>query len=183
MTSVRYAALFAGLCFAMTPAYAVQSADTAPVPDGRASRMEVSVKGGTSVVLNGQSNALPHRFRYTLRAEFAYQLLDRLQLGAELVLPVSFERNYRLIGALVNAKVGIYQGEIYRLKGVFGFGVGTGPKILSTELDTELSARLWHQAGLQQRWDIVRELFQLGIDISFENLSVISVNLALQFSF
>ncbi len=159
------------------------SADNLPSSEDQKPLWEFAVKGGTSIVLNGQSNALAHRIRYTIRAELAYQLIDRLQLGAEVILPATFEKNYRMIGVLVNAKVAVYEGTAYRLKIAGGFGLGTGPKILSTELDTSEPIRLWYHVVTQHRWVVVRKLLHIGLDLSFENLSVVSGNLVFQFHF
>ena len=159
------------------------SAENLPPQDDQQPAWEFAIKGGTSIVLNGQSNALPHRIRYTMRAEIAYQLIDGLQLGAELILPATFEKNYRMIGILVNAKVAIYEGTVYQLKIAGGFGLGTGPKILSTELDTSEPLRLWYHVVSQHRWVVVRKLLHIGLDLSFENLSVISANAVFQFHF
>ena len=144
---------------------------------------EVAVKGGASLVLNGQSNALPHRIRYSIRGEFAYRVAERFQLGVEMIFPARFERNYRMLGAMINAKVALYEGAIYQVKMVGGFGLGTGPKILSSQLDTDLPVRLWYQTAMQHRWTLIRNLMHIGLDLSFENLSVISTNLAFQFHF
>ena len=175
--------LFMAVAIGTSPKMSKANTPTKAALNMQYSLWEVSIKAGTSFVLNGQSNALAHRFRQSIRAEFAYKVASRLQIGGELVVPLDFDRNYRMLGGLVNAKVSIHDGEIYKFKMLGGFGLGFGPKILSTELSTEEIVRLWYQTAMQHRWQVVPRLMSLGLDIGFENLSVITANIVIQFDF
>ena len=172
-------ALLTAICFSPLHSVTAETPETEPTTP----QWEVSVKAGTSFLLNGQSNALAHRLRHNLRAEFAYRLHPRLHIGGELVVPLNFDRNYRMLGGFFNAKVNIHDGDIYQFKWLGGVGLGFGPKILSTELNTEEPLRLWYQTAMQHRWTIVSNLMSIGLDIAYENLSVLSANLAIQFEF
>ena len=83
----------------------------------------------------------------------------------------------------MNAKVAMYEGPISPLKIAGGFGLGTGPQTLSTKLDTSKPIRLWYHMLTQHRWVVVLKLLHIGLDLSVEDLSVISGNHLFQLHF
>ena len=114
--------------------------------------ISLTIKGSANLFLNGQSNTLEHRIKPGARLELLYHLYNELEVGIELAGNWDKNKNYRLIGGYFTAQVPIYSGSVFGLAMRTGWGMGTGPKILFTDLTNEADIVLWAQAGVQMRW-------------------------------
>ena len=144
--------------------------------------ISVTAKGGVNFFLNSQSIALEHMLKPMVRLEAAFRTHRRFSLAVELAASTS-GGGYRLIGGYILGKFHLYDGDLFSMKFAAGGGLGTGARILATDLQVEAEVAAWMQAGLQFRWSIVKETFALGLDLISENVSSVGLSLAAEFQF
>lgn len=141
------------------------------------------VKGGVSLLLNAKSFAIAHRLRETVRVAAEYIYDEDLHLGVELVGTGLGNADYRLIGVYFNAIAPLYAGSVFQLRLIGGWGFGTGPAILATDLTVDHPVTLYVQAGLQFRWTVIGDLMTLGIDLLDENINLVTATGTVGFMF
>jgi len=149
----------------------------------QALRQWIEIKGGVNAFLNGQSNAIPHRVKPVARIEWVRNYWQDLGFGVELVGVIDGNSGYRFIAAFANAHASLYGGDVFRLLLMGGWGIGTGPPILFTDVSVEASVMVHAHAGLEMRWQVVNELLDLGVDLVSEDLSMVALSAALSFRF
>ncbi len=65
-------------------------------------------------------------------------------------------------------------GEVFTLLLGWGFGIGTGPRILSSDLTTRSSVVPTMQASMVFRWEIVCDTVDIGLELIDEQLTVLT---------
>jgi len=156
---------------------------SAPGAHAHDTTWSISAKGGVSFFLNSQSLALEHRIKPVVRLEGAFRVIPRFSVAIELVAAATSEAGYRLIGGYMLGKAHLYSGDIFQLNLAAGWGLGTGARILSHDLQAEADVAVWLQAGLQFRWALVADRFDLGLDLLSENISTIGASLVAEVHF
>jgi hypothetical protein len=144
------------------------------------SEMRVAIKGGVSTFLHSQSYRPAHFIKPSTRVEWAISLDARREVGLEIVGSRSDNENYSLMGALVFARNALYVGSVYDLNLRWGFGLGSGPKILFRDLSYEKAVVPWGQMGIDMSWVILPGV-RVGTALTNENLSVLNLLLTLSF--
>jgi len=144
--------------------------------------LSLTLKSGTSLFLNGQSNVLEHRLKPSARIELMYHLYNELEVGLELTANWDKNENYRLIGGYLTAQVPLYSGSVFSFAIRTGWGIGTGPRILYTDLMRHEDITLWAQGGVQMRW-LISDLLSASLDLTSENLSMVTLNAGMGFHF
>ncbi len=147
-----------------------------------APRSAISLKGGASIFFQSQSHSAQHQLKPVVRLEVSFRAFARIHLGVELAGVVTANENYRLIGGILTAQASLVERGLYSLRLRWGFGAGTGPRILSADLATRETLAPWVQVGLGQRFRVHRSV-ALGLDVTSDNLSVLSPTLTLDYRF
>ena len=140
---------------------------------------QVSAKGGVSFFTQSRSNALPHRLKPNLRLSALTSVHKELRLGVELVGVLSESTGYRLLGGTVAGRTHCYNGEVFDLDLLFGVGLGTAPKILSPNLDTESKLAVWANMGLGLHWALPGDIVSLGMEFLSEQITVVTATAVL----
>ena len=149
---------------------------------GQGPPLSLTLKGGASLFLNGQSNTLDHRFKGGARLELLTHLYSELEVGVELAATWDKNKNYRLVGGYLNAQLPLYSGSVFGVAIRAGWGLGTGPKILFTDLVNEATVTVWAQAGLQMRW-LLGGGISITLDLLSENISMVTTNMGVRVHF
>lgn len=139
-------------------------------------RALIELGGGLTAFTTSQSKVPLHLAKPDLTLEAGYRLASGLEVGLELSAAVSSEAGYRLIGALAIAKAPLWSGPIFDLSLTTGAGVGSNPRILHHNLESESAATLWVKAGLDLRWWLPGDHVALGLDVFSQNLTMVGLN-------
>lgn len=143
-----------------------------PAPD--APRWTVQVEAGAALFTNSKSRTFQHLVRTTVRLEATVRVAPRLDLGVELAGVPSGDTNYRMVAGYLLAKVPVVEAGIFRLDLGWGFGIGTGPAILSNDLRVTRDVVPYVQLSVAARiaptpWWLV------GAEVIYEQLTVVGV--------
>lgn len=177
------------LLLAATPALAddpappdatVDAAADSGLPDAR---WYVGIKGGVTTFLNSQSKVLEHFMKPVVKLEVGWVALPDLLIGVELSAIADASEYYRVAGVTAVGRAAFYRGDVFSFWFGWGAGAGLGPRILAPDLIAQSQVTLWVQAGLLFRWQVVPDVFSLGIDILNENASLLTTAGTVQLHF
>jgi hypothetical protein len=145
---------------------------------GPAQAMEVTLRGGASIYTTSRSYALSHLTDPVLGLEVTDQLSPLLDVGLALSVNLPQSDDYALMGVLAVARTPLYRCDASGIRVLLGWGVGVGtsPKILSTDLEVERDLTLWHELSIDTRLP-VGPVF-LGAALAVGQLSVVSTTLS-----
>ena len=158
----------------------VQASENAAKKETGTEDIRVGLRAGISAFLNSQSYRPPHFIKPTTRVEVGFKLDAIREAGLEIVGTRSENENYSLLGALAFARAVLHKSSRNELNLRGGFGLGSGPRILFKDLSYEQDVIPWGQFGLDMRWKLMPGMHG-GAALSYENLSVISLLLSLDF--
>ncbi|MDP6946770.1 MAG: hypothetical protein QF464_21650, partial [Myxococcota bacterium] len=97
-----------------------------------------------------------------------------LEIGAELGAVVTGDANYAFESASLVLRTHLYEGDIFSMRLGWGFGIGSGPPILSDDLNTKSAVVPTMQLSVGFRWEIVCDAVDIGLEIIDEQLTVVS---------
>lgn len=143
--------------------------------------MEITVRGGTLTYTNSRSYALSHLTDPVLDLEVTTPLSEHLDVGVCASMNVVEVADYGLAGGMFVVRtpiVGDRTSEKRLLLG-WGAGVGTGPKILSSDLEVESDLTLWQEFSLEGRWRLGPVI--VGAALGVRELSVLATTLSVGF--
>ncbi len=142
----------------------------------------IVIKGGITAFLNGQSNVPSHRIKPIVRAEWQRQYNPDAGFGMELMAIADKNENYRLMGGFLNVRGRLYSGSVFECWWMGGWGLGTAPKILYTDLETSHLLTIYGHMGFEFRW-LVNDSIALGVDLLSENLTQATLDATIGFRF
>lgn len=142
-----------------------------------APRWTLTTKGGVSLFTTSRSPVLDHLLKPAVRLEASYRMSPRLEMGAEVGALVTGDADYAFESASVVFRSPLYDGDIFVLRIGWGFGLGTGPPILSADLTTEAVIVPTMQASVSLGWKVLRERLVIGLEIIDEQLTVVTAAL------
>ena len=134
----------------------------------------VAIKGGVSLFTTSHSLAVEHFLHPALRVEGTYDVSERLAIGAEVGATVTGDANYAFEAASVVLRTPLYRGSVFSLILGWGFGIGTGPPILSGDLRVSAAVVPTMQLSLGAMWALVPERVYLGVEFIDEQLTVLT---------
>jgi hypothetical protein len=140
----------------------------------RAAGWAVTVKGGVSLFTTSKSPAPSHLMKPGLRLEGTYRVGPRLEVGAEVGVLLTGEANYAFESASVVFRAPLYEGDVCVIRLGWGFGLGSGPPILSSDLRTSALIVPTMQASLGVRWKLAEDRFEIGFEVINEQLTVVT---------
>ena len=140
-----------------------------------ATASEWTAEAGISAFTKSRSMAIEHMTKPVVRVEGMMDVSDRLSLGGEVGTVLSDSASYRLVGATLFARTYLYKCDTFRLLYNWAWGVGTGPPILSDDLKVESDMVLWVHTGLDARWTLPGDRWVLGVGLTWEQLSVVTM--------
>ncbi|MCA9517133.1 MAG: hypothetical protein KC635_19465 [Myxococcales bacterium] len=138
-----------GVALALALAHLPAGAARADIPPDEPMTTRIGVEGGPAIYLNSQSKTLPALIDPIFRARLLVAVAPLLDLGVEAVVNLPSDDNYRLIGGYLAGRAGLIRDDVLSFDLRFGFGAGTGPRILSPDLVAERDVTLWGQLGLE----------------------------------
>ena len=94
---------------------------------------------------------------------------------------MSGDAGYAFESASLVLRTPLYEGDVFSMHLGWGFGVGSGPPILSDDLLTHSTAVPTLQMSLITRWEIVGDALDLGLELIDEQLTVLTAVLTLGF--
>ena len=154
---------------------AAASPAAAKTPSPSASPLwSMTAKGGVSIFTGSNSKAAAHFVHPVMRLEGAYRVSPRLEIGAELGAVVAGSANYAFESASLVMRTPLYEGEIFSMRLGWGFGIGSGPPILSDDLKAQSTVVPTMQVSLGFRWEVVCDSVDIGLEIIDEQLTVLS---------
>ena len=134
----------------------------------------LTAKGGVSLFTTSVSKVPEHFLKPALRFEAMYRISARLSAGIELGALVTDDVNYAFESVSAVFQTPLYDGEHLRLVLGWGFGLGTGPPVLSSDLLTKATIVPTMQASIGLIWRVVPDRFELGLAIIDEQLTVVT---------
>ena len=109
-----------------------------------------------------------------MRLEGTYRLSERLEIGAEVSAVVTGDQSYAFEAGYLLMHTPLYEGDIFSMRLGWGFGIGSGPPILSDDLVAKSSVVPTMQLSLGFRWEIVCDTFDVGLELIDEQLTVVT---------
>lgn len=143
--------------------------------------LEVGGHGGVSLFTNSRSSAAPHLVKPTVRIDATLELDPRLALGVELAVTVADSKGYALYGGYLLGQATLYQGDLFGLLLTWGAGLGTGPAILASDLLADSDYTLWVLAGLDLRWTVWGDWWDVLVAVRSEHITVITATAGVVF--
>jgi len=136
-----------------------------------------------SAFLKTQSFAFNHMVKPTVRIEVLTRLAPGFEVGVEAAGVVTDEGGYELFGGYLVGRAAMVEGEVFSMWLGWGIGAGTNGAIVWSDLNTSDDLMLWHELGIHTRWDLVDDMFGLGVDLFVEHLSVATLTTTAYFRF
>ena len=150
--------------------------DTVEAPS-EAPRWTLTTKGGVSLFTTSTSPVLEHLLKPAVRLEASYRVSPRLEMGAEIGALITGDADYAFESASLVFRSPLYDGDVFLLRIGWGFGLGTGPPILSADLTTKAVIVPTMQASLSVGWKVLRDRLVIGLEIIDEQLTVVTAAL------
>lgn len=138
----------------------------------------VDARFGPALMMRSRSNALPHLLAPEARLGARIVWSPRLELGADLLAVLGRSEHYRVLGALARARGAVWWAELFSVGLAAAVGIGHDADILHDDLSGGGGARPYALVAADARWNL-GERWLLGVEASWENLSVASLGLAL----
>lgn len=140
--------------------------------------VEMTLRGGTLTYTTSRSYALSHLTDPVFGLEVTTPLSEHLDAGFCGSMNVVEVADYGLIGGMFVLRtplVGSRDSDLRLLLG-WGAGLGTGPKILASDLEVESDITLWHELSLEGRWRLGPVI--VGAALGVRELSVLATTLS-----
>jgi hypothetical protein len=134
----------------------------------------LTTKAGVSLLTTSKSMIFEHLLKPAVRVEATYRLGPRLGIGVEVSALLTGDANYAFESASLVFRAPLYDGEHFVMRLGWGFGVGSGPPILSADLTTAAVIVPTLQASLGFGWRVVKDRVEIGFEIIDEQLTVVS---------
>jgi len=161
-----------------SPASASLTSPSAAAPEAAERPWRVEVGAGATLLLTAQSLALPHLVRASGEVAVRRAIGDgRLVLGVAVAGLVGGGADYRLLGGLVTVDLPLLRGRHFDFGPLAGFGAGTGPRVLASDLVARSAVVPWARLGLAVDWHVSRG-FGLRVSARGDHLTGITVALA-----
>ena len=138
------------------------------------SQWTLSAKAGVSAFTTTVSKAPAHYLKPALRLELSYPLTGNLEIGGELGAIVSADLNYAFESANLVFRTPLYRGDVFSLRLGWGFGLGSAPPILASDLETSALLAPTLQFSLGARWSVLDHKLHLSVEVISEQLVVVS---------
>lgn len=133
---------------------------------------------GPAFLGRSRSSAVGHAFKPAARLGARVPLSRRVEAGAAIsgIVDLSGSDHYRVVGALGQARMAVWQGATFSLGTSAALGVGYDADILHSDLQADAPVIPYGFLALDGRWNVGRYLL-LGTEAAWENLSIIRVGL------
>lgn len=128
----------------------------------------VDAQVGPTFLLNSESNALPHLLKPMLALALRYSWLSSVELGGQVVALLDTDRNYRVLGALAQARYALWVRPSVSLGASLGVGPGYDANILRDGLSGGGGVTLYGRLGVDARWNVAETYF-LGVHLGTTN--------------
>lgn len=124
----------------------------------------VDAQVGPTFLLNSESNALPHLVKPLVALALRYTWLSSVEFGGQVLALLDADRNYRVLGALAQARYALWVRPKFSLGASLGVGPGYDANILRDGLSGGGGLTLYGRLAADARWNVARD-YLLGVQV------------------
>lgn len=152
----------------------------APVPGRAEPALVLDGQVGPAFLTKSRSRAIGHGFKPIARVGLRMELLPRLEVGGSVSGIVDSSEHYRVLGAVAQGRVALWQRPAFSLGAGLALGTGYNANILHADLRASAPVVPYGFLALDGRWSIGQR-WLIGAETAWENLSIVRLGLLVGF--